>query len=62
MVKAGVWMCQYCKTESIHIGTERGSSDTKCVKGCPGRFVLIREYPLATGIHGIIEAFQYESD
>lgn len=57
MIKAGVWVCQYCRTESIHIGTEKGSSDTRCPKGCPGRFTLIREYPLATGLEGIKEAF-----
>ena len=57
-VHAGVWKCHFCGTESIHIGTAKGSTDTKCPNGCPGRFHLIKEYPLATGIEGIKEAFR----
>ena len=60
MIRAAVWKCHYCGTESIHIGNEAGSSDTKCPKGCPGRFTLIKEYPLATGKKGILSAFEEE--
>ena len=56
-ISAGVWKCHYCGLRSIHIGTTSGSSDTSCPKGCPGRFHLIKEYPLATGLEGIKEAF-----
>ena len=62
MIIAGVWKCLYCGTEAIHIGTENGSSDTKCTRGCPGRFALVKEYPLATGLSGITEAFGDKQD
>ncbi len=57
-IQAAVWRCCYCKAESIHIGTDSGSSDTQCPKGCPGRFSLVKKYPLATGLKGIKEAFE----
>jgi len=56
-IHAGVWRCEYCGAEAIHIGTDSGSSDTKCPHGCPGRFNLVKRYPLATGLDGIKEAF-----
>ena len=60
MLHAGVWKCHYCGKESIHIGTDKGSSHTRCPNGCPGRFNLVKSYPLATGIEGIKEAFREE--
>lgn len=57
-VHAGVWICKYCGKESIQIGDELGSSDTECPKGCPGNFSLVKRYPLATSLYGIIDAFE----
>ena len=57
-VKTEVYRCRYCGTEAIHIGNADGSSDTQCPKGCPGHFYFVKEYPLATGIDGIREAFE----
>ena len=56
-IEAGVWKCNHCGKESIQIGTDSGSSDTICPNGCPGWFSLIKEYPLATGLKGIQNAF-----
>lgn len=52
-----VWRCVYCGTESIQVGTDSGSSGTQCPRGCPGNFRLVKEYPLATSLKGITEAF-----
>ena len=60
MVTAGVWRCEYCGREAIHIGNEYGSSDTNCPSGCCGRFAHVKDYPLATGLEGIKEAFGNE--
>lgn len=57
-IHAGIWKCAYCGRESIQIGTENGSSDTICPGGCPGNFTLIKRYPLATGLNGIMDAFK----
>lgn len=56
-IHAAVWKCRYCGKESIHIGTENGSSDTGCPGGCSGNFALVKKYPLATGLEGIKSAF-----
>ena len=56
-IHAGIWKCHYCGKKAIHIGTDIGSSGTQCPNGCPGRFDLVAEYPLATSQEGINDAF-----